>query len=514
MNTTLCAGLALTLTILTTSATSQSSRVFEHTTGVPTPSIVLNTTGTPTPTDYKIGVGLDSLTGMVRGDCVVRTPVDDNDVPKPQRVAFSIQKIQSVLDLSEEMGVDLSGSLSAGFGNASAKASWMNKHSVHDYSIYLLVRVTAANLEHRMRDTMLKQERIDPLKSGGMAAWQDFRRSCGDRYITGMRTGGQFYTLYKLTTKSESEKESLDGYIRAAGITGSWGAEADFSKKFERMQKMSQMEGYVYYEGPSTTIPDPQKQNEVLKFALEFPTKVQGAGAWEYEATWLDYDVLPNMPKGNPIGLGQQKWVLDKLVEQDVYAKGLISGIAYVLANRSEFDLDQKGLDDLIKLEQKVIAIQKEINGVAAACYELKDKCDLRPAGDLYTLRLPMRKIPAPIKGTCAGTPERFLTIDGGCRDMETGFTWSAVAAQPMSHPGAINYCASLTESGVSHWVLPTLNELVSLSGEGGAAKGLRGDFDQWYWTLDQYRVDLRLGLSRAQDPRLTFGVICRRATN
>jgi len=468
----------------------------------------------PSPTGYKLGVGVDSLSGLVRGDCVERSGLEDQPVPPAQQISFGIRKIDNVLDLAEALSVNLAASFSGGFGEVAGKAGWMKQSAVHDYSIYLLVSVNVANLERRMRDTRLKTEREDALKAGTSAAWQNFRKSCGDLYITGMRTGGQFYALYQLKTRSENEKEILEAHIRATGITGSWSVSADFSRSFERLQKVSELEASLYYEGPSTTLPDATKHSDILKFALEFPTKVQGSGAWEYQATYIDYDTLPNMLSGNPISLGQQKWVLEQLVRQDVQAKSLLSGIRYIQSNFNDFYLGNDGLPGLAKLEQQVIAIQKDINGIAASCYELNSKCELRPAGDLFTIRLPRRKEPAPIKNICSGQSSRFLTIDGGCKDLETGFVWSDVAPQPLSHANAVDYCINLTESGVSNWVLPTVNELVSISGDGGAAAGLRGEFNQWYWTSDQYRVNVRLGNSKSQDPRFSFNAICRRATN
>lgn len=93
----------------------------------------------------------------------------------------------------------------------------------------------------------------------------------------------------------------------------------------------------------------------------------------------------------------------------------------------------------------------------------------------------------------------RFVTADGGCKDVRTGRVWSRNALSPerggssWTFTGAKNLCSNLVEGGYDDWRLPTYTELKTVSANGagtyldvfyyitGDTKQLvQGDFPKW----------------------------------
>ena len=79
----------------------------------------------------------------------------------------------------------------------------------------------------------------------------------------------------------------------------------------------------------------------------------------------------------------------------------------------------------------------------------------------------------------------RFVTVDGGCKDVKTGRVWSRNAVSPerggsfWTFTGAKNLCSNLVEGGYDDWRLPTYTELKTVSANGA------GTYLDVFWTVD-----------------------------
>jgi hypothetical protein len=81
------------------------------------------------------------------------------------------------------------------------------------------------------------------------------------------------------------------------------------------------------------------------------------------------------------------------------------------------------------------------------------------------------------VPGTCTINDEHFATLEGGCTDLNTGITYSAVNYYPdagstnLTFSGASSFCSNLDQGGFTDWRLPTLAE-IEATGDNNLAAG------------------------------------------
>jgi hypothetical protein len=180
------------------------------------------------------GSGFDSVAGNVRGDCVLRTEPELPLRVLGQEVEFKIRQITSSAELAKELSISASASLKSQFGSVSAKASYASQQNVNQFSIYLIAQVRVTNPARRLRDVKLTDEAWNLLEVKGA---EEFRKRCGDEFLSGITTGGEYLAILQITTRSEEEKQEVSVSVRAKGVGGSWKAGADFKSSLEQISK-------------------------------------------------------------------------------------------------------------------------------------------------------------------------------------------------------------------------------------------------------------------------------------
>ena len=457
-------------------------------------------------TDYRLGVGVNTLTGDVRGDCVERREADPVEIPAGS-TEFQITQIERSEELYNFMGVATKASFTGGFGSVGGKADWIKSRRFNEYSIFMALAVRVRGGEEAMRDVRLKDEWVAILETGD-AGHARFNEACGDHFVIGIKKGGEFLAIFELRTNSNEEKELLKASIQANGITGTWEASGDIENRLEKIQRMSELSTYMYRTGAGLGLPDPNAARAIREYALNFPALVRESENATVAATVIDYLSLPNIPSMNPGEVVQQNFVLDNLATHNLLAKTLLDNAVYVLSRSSEFTPFER--DDIRALEQELSSIQASIAADVAACIQDSGACRTRPYSDLYALRdkLPSRVESLPVAGRCSTSDERFATVNGGCRDLATGTIWGKQASVNFTLPQARTYCTESTESGHADWVLPREIDLFSIQGSTGVA----ADASEWFWSVEGKAVDIALTYSRSLPPQFRLRVLCKRA--
>jgi len=82
----------------------------------------------------------------------------------------------------------------------------------------------------------------------------------------------------------------------------------------------------------------------------------------------------------------------------------------------------------------------------------------------------------------------RFVSTDGGCKDVNTGVVWSrqgvgALYTKQFTFSQATDYCAISEEAGLEDWRLPNIQELVQLSEFGGEQYLQLEDMNGFFWS-------------------------------
>jgi hypothetical protein len=334
------------------------------------------------------GVGFDSVSGIVCGDCVVRTDPESPAGVLGQKVSFKLRQITSSSELAKELEISASASLRATFGGASAKATFASSQKINQFSIYLLVQVRVTNPTRRLRDVKLTNEASELLKGQGLEA---FRKRCGDEFLSGITTGGEYLAILQANTSSDEEQKKLSISMNAKGAGGMWSASASFRSSLEQISQEHSLEVTSFQQGgDESEVPD--KVEEIIKRAVNFPKQVEGDKAYACSAFFQDYKTL-DLPQGmNPIDVEQQKNVIEKLAEYYLSYSDVLSSIEYVTKNFDQFDADAFVLAVLSQKANDIRKIMNMLRDSASNCFNDYRSCNLPENIVLPVVDLPARK--------------------------------------------------------------------------------------------------------------------------
>lgn len=166
--------------------------------------------------DLALGVGYQSGVDKARAStCLESFETREEQFGDGQRTRFSIELLTESRELSKRLNVDASVNVdvNAGFGHfdAGAKAEFARTKNRNRKSLFLVVSSV-------VRNGILTVE-----KAKLAAPWNDatlgfdaFRQACGDRYVKGLVTGGEFYGVVEFVTQNEETKEVLAAKLNAA----------------------------------------------------------------------------------------------------------------------------------------------------------------------------------------------------------------------------------------------------------------------------------------------------------
>jgi len=329
------------------------------------------------------GVGFNSVAGEVRGDCVLRTDPEPPLGVTGQEVVFKLRQITTSSELAEELNISASGSFRAQFGKASAKASYASQQNINRFSVYLLVQVLVTNPVERMRDVKLTAEAWDLLEIKGE---EEFRERCGDEFLSGITTGGEYLAILQITTKSEEERKNVSASVRAKG--GTWRAGADFKFALEKISEEQEIEVTSFQQGGDTTTV-PNTLEEILERAVNFPQQVKDK-SFPYTAFFQDYAVLDLPPGMNPIDVANQKRVIEKLADYYLSYSDTLNSIEYVFKNPAQFEDF-----DAVALNTKANEVRGVLNTLvesASSCFNNYKSCKLPDDLSMPVVELPTRK--------------------------------------------------------------------------------------------------------------------------
>ena len=333
-----------------------------------------------------IGVGFNAISDEVCGDCVELTELQSTPNAGGQNVFFSLDFVTSREQFFETMNISLRAALkSVTSVSGSAKAKFGMQQSIHRYSVFLAVIVVVRNATVRMRDVTLKDNAADLMARNH----ERFRTRCGDEFLVGYTTGGEFYGLLEIEASSKGEQNSISADIQASGAGGTWNASVTFERAIRKITESYQLNvrtfqrGGMENSGVSTV-------EQMINRAVNFPNSVSGEFAVPYSATFMSYDTL-DLPDGaNPIDLYTQQNSLDEIARHYLQYSDLLSDINYVLAHPQQFENI-----DADKLNNDANAFRSQLNNLrrsASLCYNDYQQCQLPTELITPTVILPDRR--------------------------------------------------------------------------------------------------------------------------
>jgi hypothetical protein len=242
--------------------------------------------------DEEIGMGFNSESGLAVG-----TPIEDFTVqPNPgasgQEVTASIMIVNSHEELMENLGMSFEAQGRYGFFSGSAKAKFSENSNFNSTSAFLVARCIVENPMRRGRNFKISQDAKALLDANRFA---EFRTAFGDSFVRGLQTGGEFYSVIRITSASVGKQVELAATLQAEanGLVAGGSFSTAFSQANSSSSTRSEFTATMYQKAGSGAQIAPTVQiSEVIDRFKKFP-EIASNSAAAYETEVATYDTLP-----------------------------------------------------------------------------------------------------------------------------------------------------------------------------------------------------------------------------
>ena len=261
------------------------------------------------------GKGYDSATGKVGGECVKWKTKQSHG---GWETLYYLRHVESSEALASEMNMSVSASVKPIFGaGGSMKVQYFSGRKFNSFTSYLLVKSVIKAPPEQIVEVDLKADYLKLWNSNPEA----FRRACGDEFLIGTISGGEFYAIIEFSTKTEDDKSSLDAEIEAS--VGIYSGSAKLSTSLSKLTSNRTVTAQAFAAGPRPVIFNADVDNVLMKqvggFANEFKDaqgNFQPKGV-VYAYLSQGFDTLPaiaaNSARLSPQAQRNQKQMLDRL---------------------------------------------------------------------------------------------------------------------------------------------------------------------------------------------------------
>lgn len=312
-----------------------------------------------------LGKGLDTLSGAIKGDCVIRTEPETVFASNGRSVRMSIDKIESSQDLFQKLDF----SAEANYGNMiSGKASYAKSIKVNDFSVYVIGKVNVQLMTQSMRDIQLKPDAYQLASD----SYSRFLERCGNDVVSGRTTGGELFVVLEIITHSKEEKRKIEASLQ--GSYGVFSGSASFSQNLENIIKSSETTFRLYQDGGVYTSTD-LTADQLIQKVVNFPNTVQPNNGWAVSVTTVSYKTLALPTIDNSIDLEHRQNVLKDYLSLSLAYEDYRNSIQFMLNNPTQF----VNLDSVL-WNQKLIQTAETLNTIArrsSTCYNLTKACEL-----------------------------------------------------------------------------------------------------------------------------------------
>lgn len=265
----------------------------------------------PANSEVELGRGFNSLSGEIRGDCVVPSKAP------PRRGANRLVERVFHASSKEEIlrAVGYSGGVNFGIGGFGLNLGFETlNRNVHTASTsFAVVQIQLEARSEILRQRSLTKHAVETLRREGAG---EFYSKCGDGFVAAIRQGGYFLGIVALDGVSDDETRRLSG---EAGVSflgvGVRGGASDETRNFLKHHRARY---FIIQEGGdprgASSLQELRSINELLSRAEHFKQAIVGGQAVATRLVVEPYQVTSNRPRGRAVwDLTEQRRFLDQL---------------------------------------------------------------------------------------------------------------------------------------------------------------------------------------------------------
>jgi hypothetical protein len=353
----------------------------------------------------QLGAGYQGVVEDVRGVCVTVKPAQA--VGAGQETRFAMRLVENTRELAAALNVSSASQLKATIPetaiNVSAKTKFLFGHdlAVNRYSVFLLVSATVKNETKNVADADLKPDIAKALAKDPKGYIDRFRTRCGDEFLAGYTTGGEFHGVIEITTDSEDHKTQVGAEIsQGVGLAsvGDASTEYKLDATLRRIAKEHQVRVWTYQRGgagedasPVTTI------DQMLARVKALPAIVAKPDAGRaLTATFQDYSTLSlDLPAAYLKDFVRGKEAIARFGAAQAQLYDLKADVTYILSKPEAFEgVDEAKRAELTALSQDIGKRLTRVASLASRCFLDLKACPAEDAAlgvDVPQVTLPQR---------------------------------------------------------------------------------------------------------------------------
>lgn len=348
------------------------------------------------PGSIQVGSGFETLRGEVRQSCVTTVPAPQRS---SQSIEFEMTRVTTSSELARSSGMAVGASFDTGIWSGSMDASLARLTRSSEHSVRFVARIMVTNSDQSARSAVILPD---------MAArpQAEFRRLCGNGYVSSVLTGGEFVALIEYDATSAAEAQAFASTIRLAHATGG-DATASFREALSQFSSTERLHVRYSIRGVAGHMPQDQTVSAALEFARQFPGWVQQAGQpFSFRVT--------QYPIGGVDFGSQREDAIGRLADQFLNLGDRIAERDDVLGHPDEFEfpiaVGGTRAGDLAAIRSAVTTLTQQREAVRRAalqCMDATQEVCTVPATSFSDLR----RLPARLS-----VPDTF-GVTGGCTD-------------------------------------------------------------------------------------------------
>jgi hypothetical protein len=355
------------------------------------------------------GVGYKGVLEDTAGVCIDYDGVIDSEAG--QDVLYKMRLIENHNDMAMALNLSSASQVKAIVPDTNVQVGVKSKfafgHSktLNRFSVNIMLDILVANETVHMKDIKLKEDIQKKLIEGlngdnPKQALEDFRLRCGDSFMSGYTTGGEYYGMIQVETENEEQKTKIENEITTSvGMIGIGDAEKT-QKIALTLQRISsehkvniwthQIGGTGDQAAPATNV------QEMLARLKQMTTSVaNGANPKKVKGTFSEYFTIGvDLPAEYRNQLKKANRFVGQLAKKQGELLDNLSNIKFVQSHPNSFVEVNAAV--LILLDSQIKSTNTDLQRIYDLSYECDNdlnKCDMPADFIVEAVKLPARKL-------------------------------------------------------------------------------------------------------------------------
>lgn len=293
-----------------------------------------------------------------------------------QEVFFRLELSSDTLSLFQQLNFSSRSGLKVeSLASGSSKINYLNSFQQNNYTIYICVYVLVKN-----EQTILDLN-DNPLKKTAANLWvrnpKEFVDQYGDSFIYSINTGGEYLGVIEITSSSTSEFQKIQAALSAQAT---WGIVAGddlkaFDGVLQKIKASFSLKASVMRRG-TVGQPIQIEPEQMIKDAINFPSKVTGTDGYPYSVQLIPYNDIPH-PVASSLSVANQLNTLEKLGNWREQFVKFQNDLSYVINHQQLFpNIETK----ISEISERYNQISNEISKIVEAanmCFSDDSSCSL-----------------------------------------------------------------------------------------------------------------------------------------